>query len=145
MAGEFSNIAEADTISWWLTATATGSFLMARPTAWFLALHSAAGATETNSGWTATEVASAGTAYARQAISFATPTTSGASVSTSNSASLAFPVATGAGYSPTHAAVWDSGTYTSGNLIFYIDTNNLTVAATEQVTVAAGGITFEVQ
>lgn len=127
---------ENDSLQYYFTA---GAVLITRPTAWFVGLHSAAGANESTSAWAATEISSTANAYTRPAIGWGTVTTGG---SMSNSASVSFPVATGSWGTITHAAVWTSATYGGGTALFWINTNDITVTSGEQVTIAAGAITL---
>tara|TARA_R100000951_G_scaffold78684_2_gene66424 strand:- start:1466 stop:1846 length:381 start_codon:yes stop_codon:yes gene_type:complete len=97
----FSNTFETTVLTWaFSTSSAT------RPTAWHLALYTAA-PDDTGGG---TEVS--GSAYARQSVTF---TISGNTAS--NTSALEFPTATGAYGTVTHVGVFDAAS--GGNLIAY--------------------------
>jgi len=99
----FSNSTETLVLNWLLTAgTAT------RPTAWYLALYTAAPG-EAGGG---TEVTTVGTAYARQSAAF---TVSGNTAS--NTSAVEFPTATASYGTVSHVGVFDA--VTGGNLIAY--------------------------
>ena len=97
----FSNTFETTVLTWaFSTSSAT------RPTAWHLALYTAA-PDDTGGG---TEVS--GSAYARQGVTF---TISGNTAS--NTSALEFPTATGSYGTVTHVGVFDAAS--GGNLIAY--------------------------
>ena len=97
----FSNTFETTVLTWaFSTSSAT------RPTAWHLALYTAA-PNDTGGG---TEVS--GSAYARQSVTF---TISGNTAS--NTSALEFPTATGSYGTVTHVGVFDAAS--GGNLIAY--------------------------
>jgi len=97
----FSNTFETTVLTWaFSTSSAT------RPTAWHLALYTAA-PNDTGGG---TEVS--GSAYARQSVTF---TISGNTAS--NTSALEFPTATGSYGTVTHVGVFDASS--GGNLIAY--------------------------
>lgn len=97
----FSNTFETTVLTWaFSTSSAT------RPTAWHLALYTAA-PDDTGGG---TEVS--GSAYARQSVTF---TISGNTAS--NTSALEFPTATGSYGTVTHVGVFDASS--GGNLIAY--------------------------
>jgi len=99
----FSNSTETLVLNWLLTGgTAT------RPTAWYLALYTAAPG-EAGGG---TEVTTVGTAYARQSAAF---TVSGNTAS--NTSAIEFPTATATYGTVSHVGVYDAST--GGNLIAY--------------------------
>lgn len=98
-----TNSFETSVLTWLLTASSPSP---ARPTAWYLALFTAAPG-ETGGG---TELSGSG--YARQAVTF---TVSGNTAS--NNAAIEFPTASGSWGTITHAAVFDAST--SGNMIAY--------------------------
>jgi len=99
----FSNSTETLVLNWLLTGgTAT------RPTAWYLALYTAAPG-EAGGG---TEVTTVGTAYARQSAAF---TVSGNTAS--NTSAIEFPTATATYGTVSHVGVFDAST--GGNLIAY--------------------------
>lgn len=82
---------------------------------------------------TGTEVT--GGAYARQEITFGAPT-NGVSYS---SADVLFPVATASWGTVTHIGIFDAAT--SGNLLFHGTlTNTKTIAADDQLKIAAGNV-----
>jgi hypothetical protein len=60
------------------------------------------------------EVSNSGTAYARQQVTFS----SSSSGATANINTVTFPTATGAGYTVTHFALFDSVTYGAGNCLY---------------------------
>lgn len=99
----FSNTFETTTLTWLFTANAA-----TRPTAWYVALFTTNPA-EDASG---TEVTTAGTAYARQSVTF---TVSGDTAS--NSGAVEFPTATASYGTVTHCAVFDA--VSAGNMIAY--------------------------
>ena len=99
----FSNTAETLVLDWLLTGGAA-----TRPTAWYLALYTAAPG-EAGGG---TEVTTVGTAYARQSAAF---TVTGDTAS--NTAAIEFPTATATYGTVSHVGVFDAAT--GGNLIAY--------------------------
>mgnify|MGYP000161768311 CR=1 FL=1 len=99
----FSNTAETLVLNWLLTANSA-----TRPTAWYLALYTAAPG-EAGGG---TEVTTVGTAYARQSAAF---TVSGNTAS--NTSAIEFPTATATYGTVSHVGVFDA--VTGGNLIAY--------------------------
>ena len=99
----FSNKAETLVLNWLLTASSA-----TRPTAWYLALYTAAPG-EAGGG---TEVTTVGTAYARQSAAF---TVSGNTAS--NTSAIEFPTATATYGTVSHVGVFDA--VTGGNLIAY--------------------------
>ena len=99
----FSNTAETLVLNWLLTANSA-----TRPTAWYLALYTAAPG-EAGGG---TEVTTVGTAYARQSAAF---TVSGNTAS--NTSAIEYPTATASYGSVSHVRVFDA--VTGGNLIAY--------------------------
>jgi len=99
----FSNTTETLVLNWLLTGGAA-----TRPTAWYLALYTAAPG-EAGGG---TEVTTVGTAYARQSAAF---TVTGNTAS--NSAAIEFPAATASYGTVSHCGVFDA--VTGGNLIAY--------------------------
>lgn len=97
----FSNYLETEVLDWaFSTGTAT------RPTAWYLALYTAA-PSDTGGG---TEVSGGG--YARQSVVF---TVTGNTAS--NNAAIEFPTATASYGTVTHIGVFDAST--AGNLLAY--------------------------
>jgi len=100
------------------------------PTNLYLALYTS-DPTDANTG---VEVSGGG--YARQKITFSAPN-NGASSSTED---ILFPVSTAAWGTITHVGIMSA--VTSGNLLFYGTlTNSKTIAASDQLKVAAGDIT----
>lgn len=99
----FSNTSETLVLNWLLTANSA-----TRPTAWYLALYTAAPG-EAGGG---TEVTTVGTAYARQSAAF---TVSGNTAS--NTSAIEFPTATATYGTVSHVGVFDA--VTGGNLIAY--------------------------
>lgn len=99
----FSNTTETLVLNWLLTAGAA-----TRPTAWYLALFTAAPG-EAGGG---TEVTTVGTAYARQTAAF---TVTGNTAS--NTAAIEFPTATASYGTVSHVGVYDA--VSGGNLIAY--------------------------
>jgi len=121
-----SNYAEKLLLDWAMT---TGS--ATRPTAWFLALYTAA---PSDSGG-GTEVSTGG--YARQAIAFnAAATPAG---TTENTSAVTF-TASGAGYGTvTHIGIFDAST--SGNLLWHgAMTASRTVNDGDTLTFASGAV-----
>tara|TARA_R110000868_G_scaffold31877_3_gene116510 strand:+ start:4544 stop:4930 length:387 start_codon:yes stop_codon:yes gene_type:complete len=113
----FSNTAETLVLNWLLTTgTAT------RPTAWYLALYTAAPG-EAGGG---TEVSTSGTAYVRKVAAF---TVTGDTAS--NSGAIEFPTATASYGTVTHCAVHDA--VTGGNLIAYATLTTSKVISTGDI------------
>lgn len=105
----------------------------------YAALHTAAGASESNAAWAATETANSN-GYARTALTFGSAASGGA---ISNTAACTFPVATPAGYASaiTHMGIWDSATYGGGNILFYTALDSsVTVNLNDQVSFAIGAV-----
>lgn len=101
------------------------------PTTVYLALFTS---NPTDAG-TGSEVS--GGAYARQAIAFSTPS-DGVAVS---SADIFYPVATAAWGTVTHIGIYDA--LTGGNLLFHgALTNSKTIAADDQLKIAAGDVSI---
>jgi len=69
------------------------------------------------------EVTTSGSAYGRQAITFAAPSTTGSGLtavtSAVSNATVTFPAATATWGSVTHIAVMDGGTAGAGNVLFF--------------------------
>ena len=97
----FSNYLETEVLEWAFTGSGG-----TRPTAWYLALFTAA-PSDTGGG---TEVS--GGAYARQSVTF---TVSGNTAS--NSAAIEYPTATASYGTVTHVGVYDASS--AGNLLCY--------------------------
>ena len=101
------------------------------PSAVYLALFTS---DPTDAG-TGTEVS--GGAYARKAITFGAPS-DGVAVS---SADVLFPVATASWGTITHIGIYDA--LTGGNLLFHgVLTNSKTIAADDQLKIAAGDVSI---
>lgn len=112
-----------------INATLRGQAYTA-PTNVYLALYTS---NPTDAG-TGTEVS--GGDYARQEITFTAPT-NGASPSASD---VLFPIASASWGSVTHIGIFDAAT--AGNLLYHgALTNSKTIAAADQLKVAAGDIT----
>jgi hypothetical protein len=91
------------------------------------------------------EVSTSGTAYARQAVTFAAAATNegtGATTIASN-ASVTFPTATGAGFGTvTHIALMDSDVEGSGNVTFYgALATSKSVGVDDTFSIASGALT----
>ena len=121
-----SDHAEKLLLDWMMTSgTAT------RPTAWFVALYTAA---PSDSGG-GTEVSGSG--YARQAVAFNAATTPGGT--TTNSADVSFTAAGGNYGTVTHLGIFDASS--SGNLLWHgALTADKTIADGDTITFAAGNI-----
>ena len=121
----FSNTTETLVLNWLLTGNAA-----TRPTAWYLALYTAAPG-EAGGG---TEVTTVGTAYARQSAAF---TVSGNTAS--NTSAIEFPIATASYGTVTHCAVHDA--VSGGNLIAYATlTTSKAIGAGDILRVPAGDL-----
>ena len=121
-----SDHAEKLLLDWMMTSgTAT------RPTAWFVALYTAA---PSDSGG-GTEVSGAG--YARQSVAFDAAATPGGT--TSNSADVSFTAAGGDYGTVTHLGIFDASS--AGNLLWHgALTASKTVADGDTITFATGNI-----
>jgi len=121
-----SDHAEKLLLDWMMTSgTAT------RPTAWFVALYTAA---PSDSGG-GTEVSGSG--YARQAVAFNAAATPGGT--TTNSADVSFTAAGGNYGTVTHLGIFDASS--SGNLLWHgALTADKTIADGDTITFAAGNI-----
>lgn len=121
-----SDHAEKLLLDWMMTSgTAT------RPTAWFVALYTAA---PSDSGG-GTEVSGAG--YARQAVAFSAAATPGGT--TSNTADVSFTAAGGNYGTVTHLGIFDASS--SGNLLWHgALTADKTVEDGDTITFTAGNI-----
>jgi hypothetical protein len=107
-----SNYLENKVLDHVLTATA-----FTQPSRFLALFTGTASTTKANleAGTLTDEVSTSGTAYARQAITFA----SASSGSTSNNATVTFPAATASFGTITCVAVMDSDVEGSGNVLFY--------------------------
>lgn len=127
-----SNYAEVETLKYLLTIGSMGT----RPTAWYVALHTADPADGGGS-----EVTGAGyTNYARRTVTFAAPTSVDVGASTTtNTVAVAFAALTGTGVTVSHYSIYDA--LTAGNLL-YSGALGLakTLAATEVASFAIGEI-----
>lgn len=150
MTGELSNPLESSMLQQFFTTTAQGSqVITARPTAWAISLHTNSGANEDNTAWTATELSTTGSSnYTRQLVTFTLNSTGTAGTNLiANQASVAWTSWGNSASSPavTYIAVWDSATVGGGNMLFFVDTNNITVNSTDVVTINATQVTLEMQ
>jgi hypothetical protein len=86
------------------------------------------------------EVSTSGTAYARQAVTFA----AASSGSSATNATVTFPAATGAGFGLiTHIAVVDSDTEGAGNVLFYgAVTTSKQIDAGDTFQITSGNLTI---
>jgi hypothetical protein len=111
----------------------TGKTAFTKPTATYLALFTAA-PSDAGGG---TEVSTSGTAYARQAITWGAASGGVAS----NSATVAFPTATGSGYGTvTHIGIFDAST--AGNMLAWAPlAASKTVSAGDAIEFPAGSLT----
>lgn len=121
----FSNTSETNVLTWTFTATA-----VTRPTAWYLALYTAAPG-EAGGG---TEVSTVSTGYARQSVAF---TVTGDTAS--NSAAVEWPTATASWGVITHVAVLDA--LTTGNMLAYATlTASKTIASGDVLRIPLGDL-----
>ena len=131
-----SNYLENKVLDHVLTATA-----FTQPSR-FLALFlntSGSAATNLEAGTLTDEVSTSGTAYARQAVTFAAA--SGGSSATN--ATVTFPTATANFGTITHVAVMDSDTEGSGNVLFYgAVTTSKTIETGDTFQVSSGNLTI---
>lgn len=114
---------------------ALGTTTFTKPTTVYLALFTAdpgEASSFTN------EISTSGTAYSRQAISFA----AAASGSAASSATVTFPTATASWGTITHVAVCDGGTAGAGNQLFYgAVTTSKTIDTGDTFQVSSGNLT----
>jgi hypothetical protein len=103
----------------------------------FLALYTASPG---EAGAHTNEVSTSGTAYARQAVTFA----AASSGSSATNATVTFPAATGAGFGLiTHIAVVDSDTEGAGNVLFYgAVTTSKQIDAGDTFQITSGNLTI---
>lgn len=99
-----SDYVENLALEWLLTANAPAA--AARPTAWYIGLHTA----DVTDAGTGTEVS--GGSYVRKAVAFSVTNDTA-----SNSATVTFDAATANWGTITHVAVWDAET--GGNVLFH--------------------------
>ena len=119
----FSNTYETNVLTWTFTNSA-----VARPTAWYLGLFTAAPG-EAGGG---TEVS--GGSYVREAVTFSVT-----GDTATNTAAVEWPVATASWGTITHIAVYDAST--GGNQIAYAAlTNSKTIASGDVLRVPAGDL-----
>ena len=90
------------------------------------------------------ETSTSGTAYARQAVTFAAPSTSGSGLSavttTATNATVTFPTATADWGTITHVAVMDAAT--SGNVLFFgAVTTSKAIASGDTFQITSGNLT----
>ena len=116
-----SSYLEAKVLNHVLTATAYTA-----PTTRYVALfNNTSGNALANlqNGTLTDEVTTSGSAYSRQAITFAAAATTGSGLtavtSAASNATVTFPAATATWGSVTHIAVMDSGTAGAGNVLFF--------------------------
>lgn len=131
-----TNYTELNVLNYILTTTAlTGS--NARPTAWYVALFTAApsdsgGGTECTGG-----------SYARQSVAFTVAQASGVTTGT-NTATITFPLATANWGTVTHLAVMDA--LTSGNMLFHgALTASKQIDSGDTFQITAGNLSIELQ
>ena len=104
------------------------------PTTLYLALFTATTGLETNSP--SAEVSTSGTAYARQAVTFATASAG----SSSTNATVTFPAATANFGTITHVAIMDAST--AGNVLFHgAVTTSKTIETGDTFQVSSGNLT----
>jgi hypothetical protein len=120
----FTNHAETLVLTWLFTASAA-----TRPTAWYVALHTADPTEVGNVG----ELS--GNGYARQSATFAI-----AGNEASNSGTLTFGPNTGTNWgSVSHLSIWDA--VTTGNCIAYGALSSaVTISVGDSLTIAAGAL-----
>jgi len=96
-------------------------------------------ATNLEAGTLTDEVSTSGTAYARQAVTFA----AASSGSSATNATVTFPTATASFGTITHVAVMDGGTAGSGNVLFYgAVTTSKTIDTGDTFQVSSGNLTI---
>jgi len=147
-----SDALEASILQNFLTSTAVASqTITAKPTTWCIGLHTAGDTSaETNANWTATELlttgAGVGSNYTRIPTTFAITTTGGINI-VGNTVSASWTSWGLSTYNPTitHIAIWDSVTVNGGNMLFWVDTNNITPSQTDVITINTGQITLTMQ
>lgn len=131
-----SNYLENKVLDHVLTATA-----YTQPAARYLALFtntSGSAATNLEAGTLTDEVSTSGTAYARQAVTFA----AASSGSSATNATVTFPTATANFGTITHVAVMDSDVEGSGNVLFYgAVTTSKTIETGDTFQVSSGNLT----
>jgi hypothetical protein len=129
-----SDFLEAKLLDHVLTGTA-----YTQPSTRYLALFTAVTGLETNSP--SAEISTSGTAYAREAITFAAAVTSGATTSSASSATVTFDAATANWGTVTHVAVMDAAT--GGNVLFYgAVTTSKTIETGDTFQVSSGNLTI---
>lgn len=91
------------------------------------------------SGSFANEIGTSGTAYARQAITFA----SASGGVSANDATVTFPVATASWGTITHVAIVDNATRGAGNVLYYSPvTVAKTIGVSDQFQITTGNLTI---
>lgn len=146
-----SDVLERSILEYYLTTAATtANVFITRPTSWWVSLHTDSGSDETNAQWYSTELkTSAALNYTRAAIGWISATTTGSKNIFANSASVAFTSANAnwasVATSVAYIGVWDNSAVSAGNLLFWVDTNNINVLSTDVVTIASSAITLELQ
>lgn len=128
MANNFTDYLESAIVNHFFRATSTTA-----PAAVYAGLFTAA-PSEAGGG---TEVSTSGTAYARQAVSFASPSPAGVIAS---SAAVNFPVPTASWGTITHVGIFDA--VSGGNLLaFEALSSSIAIGTGQQPTFASGAIT----
>jgi len=132
-----SNYLENKLLDHTLTATT-----FTAPAARYLALFlntSTNAATNLEAGTLTDEVSTSGTAYARQAVTFA----AASSGSSATNATVTFPAATANFGTITHVAVMDGSTAGAGNVLFYgAVTTSKTIETGDTFQVTSGNLTI---
>lgn len=137
MANNLGDYSEVDIINYYLATTGT---TVARPTAWWISLHTTTGSSETNAAWAATEITVA--SYARATIGgWVSATASLSSQITSNATATQFAsIVTTSWGTVTSIGVWTSSGVGAGNLVFWADITPVIASIADTVTVAAGAV-----
>lgn len=132
-----SNYLENKVLDHVLTATSYSA-----PGTRYLALFnntSGSAAANLEAGTLTDETSTSGTAYARQAVTFA----AASSGSSATNATVTFPTATANWGTITHVAVMDGGTAGSGNVLFYgAVTTSKTIETGDTFQVSSGNLTI---
>lgn len=131
-----SNYLENKVLDHVLTATSYTA-----PAARYLALFtntSGSAATNLEAGTLTDEISTSGTAYARQAVTFA----AASSGSSATNATVTFPTATANWGTITHVAIMDGDTEGAGNVLFYgAVTTSKTIETGDTFQVSSGNLT----
>jgi len=107
---------------------------------WLALFNNTSGAAATNleAGTLTDETSTSGTAYARQAVTFA----AASSGSAATSATVTFPAATANWGTITHVAIMDGGTAGAGNVLFWgAVTTSKTIETGDTFQVSSGNLT----